>query len=146
MGKTDLPIALDLDGLKVYLTKRGVVFAYLFGSLAKGSEGSLSDVDMALYFTPHLSKSERFDLRLRIIGETSPFFKGRTTDVVILNDAPIGLAYEVIKEGVLLYCLDEASRVEVETRILSKYLDRRYYDKRHAETVLRQIAHEGLIS
>ena len=76
MGKTDLPIALDLDGLKVYLTKRGVVFAYLFGSLAKGSEGSLSDVDMALYLIPHLSKSERFDLRLRIPDSLAKLFSG----------------------------------------------------------------------
>lgn len=145
MERIDFPMNIDIDRVKEYLAKRRVVFAYVFGSMAKRSGGSLSDVDIALYLDPHLSKSERFNLRLRMIGEMAPFFKGRTIDTIILNEAPTSLSYEVIKEGKLIYCQDEPLRVEVETRILSKYLDRRYYDKRHAEIVLKQIVHGGLI-
>jgi hypothetical protein len=35
-------------------------------------------------------------------------------------------------------------KVDLEVEILSKYLDRRYYDKRHAELVMEKIALRGL--
>jgi len=40
-----------------------VKFAYLFGSVAEGKEGKLSDVDIAVFLDESLSKPERFNLQ-----------------------------------------------------------------------------------
>jgi hypothetical protein len=44
----------------------------------------------------------------------------------------------------LIFCGDKSMQVDFETETLSKYLDRRYYDKRHAELVMEKIALRGL--
>ena len=69
----------------------------------------------------------------------------RTVDLVILNDSPVQLSYEIIRHGKLIFCSDKSTRVDLEVAILSKYLDRRYYDKRHAELTLQKIASGGFI-
>ena len=40
-----------------------VKLAYLFGSVAEGKEGKLSDVDIAVFLDESLSKPERFNLQ-----------------------------------------------------------------------------------
>jgi len=122
-----------------------VVFAYVFGSVARGDSGALSDVDVALFIDERVDKAGRFDLRLRLSNELSAAL-GRRGDIVILNDASTSLAYEVIKHGRVVVCKDDSTRVDEERRILSQYLDRRYYDKRYADTVLARTASEGLLS
>lgn len=41
-----------------------------------------------------------------------------------MNDAPINLNYEIIKHGKILFAEDVGERIEMESKILSKYLDR----------------------
>ena len=69
----------------------------------------------------------------------------RTVDLVILNDSPVQLSYEIIRHGKLIFCGDKSTKVDLEVDILSRYLDRRYYDKRHAELTLQKIASGGFI-
>jgi uncharacterized protein len=44
-------------------------------------------------------------------------------DVIILNEAPIELAYAVIAQGVVLYQRDLATRVEYEATVMGLYGD-----------------------
>ena len=39
-------------------TRSGVVLAYLFGSQARGETGPLSEVDIAVLFSPDISKKK----------------------------------------------------------------------------------------
>jgi len=133
----------ELQKLMKTLSKCPVIAAYLFGSVVRGGLGPLSDLDVALLFDTSVGKSERFDLRLRLSSELSALM-GRRVDLVILNDVPVHLAFEVIKDGRIISCRDNAARVDFEKDVLSRYLDRRFYDKRHAETVLGLIASRGL--
>lgn len=121
----------------------GVVVAYLFGSYARGGVGPLSDVDVAVYLDEHLSKSERFDFRLRMINETSSILKTDRVDVVVMNDAPITLNHEIIKNGKVLVAKDTGKKVEMETKILSRYLDRIYYERRSLNQFLERILERG---
>lgn len=125
------------------LCKYPVIIAYLFGSEAKGKSGLLSDIDVALFISKDIDKSERFDLRLRLSNKLSSIMNKRV-DLVVLNDSPVQLSYEIIKHGKVIFCRDKSMRVDFETDILSRYLDRRYYDKRHAEITLEKIALRGL--
>jgi hypothetical protein len=124
------------------LEKYPVLFAYLFGSKAMGTSTPLSDTDIAVYCGEALSRQERFDLRLRLSSELSACMGGQV-DVVVMNDTPLQLSYEIIKNGRVILCRDNDARVERERSILSRYLDRRYYDKRRAAMVLERVALGG---
>jgi predicted nucleotidyltransferase len=132
----------NIKKLSDCLSKYTVIAAYLFGSEAKGTSGKLSDIDVAVFFNKITDKSDRFDMRLRLSSELSSVMN-KTVDVVTLNDSPVQLSYEVIKHGKLILCNDKSAQVDFEIKTLSKYLDRRYYDKRHAEIVLEKIALRG---
>lgn len=133
----------DIKKITDCLGKYPVILAYLFGSEAKGTSGVLSDIDVAMFVDKGVDKSERFDMRLRLSNELSSIMN-RMVDLVILNDSPVQLSYEIIKHGKVIFCKDKSMQVDFETEILSKYLDRRYYDKRHAELILERIALRGL--
>lgn len=133
-----------LKKLSEHLGKYPVILAYLFGSEAKGKSGPLSDIEIALFIDKGISKSEQFDLRRRLSNELSSIM-GVMVDLVILNDTPIQLSFEIIKNGKLISCGNKETKVDMEVEILSKYLDRRYYDKRHAELTLEKIA-EGYLA
>ena len=49
-------------------TQERVKLAYLFGSVAEGREGKLSDVDLAVFLDESLSKKEKFSLQFSIGG------------------------------------------------------------------------------
>ena len=116
--------------------------AYIFGSEAKGTSGLLSDIDIAVFVHAGVNKAERFDLRLRLSNELSAIMK-KMVDLVVMNDSPVQLSYEIIRHGKLIFCSDKSTKVDLEVNILSRYLDRRYYDKRHAELTLQKIASGG---
>jgi len=132
----------DIVKIEDCLRKYPVVIAYIFGSEAKETSGLLSDIDIALFVHEDINKAERFDLKLRLSSELSAAIS-RRVDLVILNDSPLRLSYEIIRHGKLIFCSDKSTRVDLEVNILSRYLDRRYYDKRHAELTLQKIASQG---
>jgi len=77
-----------------------IVFAYLYGSFARGEYHKFSDVDIAIYLKKTSAK-----IYLDILGAIK--IDGLEIDLKILNDAPPLFRYRVIKEGILLLCRDE---------------------------------------
>lgn len=117
--------------------KQRVVFAYLFGSQAKGKPGPLSDIDIAVYFEKGISGDKRFDLRLKLIGDLMDLFKTNEIDVVPLNDTPYLLENRIIKEGKLIYSQDEKKRIFYETKAFMKYFDWDYFEKKFTQRILQ---------
>ena len=124
--------------------QKHVKLAYLFGSVAEGKEGKLSDVDIAVFLDESLSKKERFDLQLKLISGLTGILKTDRIDLIIMNDAPLLLKYNIIKHGKILKDSIE-TRVKVERRILSDYLDMKYYIDRHTDLAIERIAKKGLL-
>ncbi|MCD6244407.1 MAG: nucleotidyltransferase domain-containing protein [Candidatus Korarchaeota archaeon] len=123
-----------IDRIKKVLEHRDeVVFAYLFGSVAKGEAGKLSDIDIAVYLDPNLSRERMHEIFIEIASELS--FRDIRIDLILLNTANYRLAYEVLK-GKLLFSRNEELRREFIYRTLRTYLDRRYYDLRRVNTIL----------
>ena len=132
------------ERVREFLSKQKYVkLAYLFGSVAEGKEGKLSDVDIAVFLDESLSKKERFYLQLKLISELTGILKTDRVDVVIMNDAPLSLNYEIIKANHPLVVRDKGEKIEFEHRILSRYLDRRYYEKRWTSEFLKKVAERG---
>lgn len=137
---------MKIDEVRGFMEKQEYVrVTYLFGSYAKDTAGPLSDLDIAVLLDECLDKQERFDLKLKLINGISAILKTDKLDVVVMNEAPLLLNYNIIKGGRILDSKDEAERVRFETRILSRYLDRRYYDERHVKMGIKRIAKKGIL-
>ena len=133
------------EKVREFLNKqKHVKLAYLFGSVAEGKEGKLSDVDIAVFLDESLSKKERFDLQLKLLSGLTGILKTDRIDLIIMNDAPLLLKYNIIKHGKILKDNIE-TRVKVESRILSDYLDMKYYIDRHTDLAIERIAKKGLL-
>jgi uncharacterized protein len=114
-SQPDQPVA-DVCG-----ARPDIVAVYLFGSTARGTAGSGSDVDVAVLFArtpPHRLSGPRFDLA----GDLEQAL-GRAVDLVVLNDAPVDLKTRVLREGRLLLDRDPAARIAFEVRTRNEAFD-----------------------
>ncbi|HEX6464363.1 MAG TPA: nucleotidyltransferase domain-containing protein [Vicinamibacterales bacterium] len=77
--------------------ERGVISAYLFGSVAEARASRESDVDIGVLLDrrSYPAAADRFDVRLRLTAALRAPLGGEP-DVVILNDAPPQLARRIV--------------------------------------------------
>ena len=103
---------------------RGIISAYLFGSVAEGRAHRESDVDVGILLdrAVYPRAADRFDVRLRCVGPLSAAL-GRETDVVILNDAPPQLARHVQATGDRVLLNDPAEDHSFRRTTLSRAAD-----------------------
>jgi predicted nucleotidyltransferase len=73
-----------------------VVFAYLFGGLARGKLQPLSDVDIAVYLKEDARIAEN---KLDILGCLIDILETDEIDLVILNTADLPLVMNIVKIG-----------------------------------------------
>jgi predicted nucleotidyltransferase len=98
-----------------------VIAVYLYGSVARGTDTSSSDVDLAvLYRTapPRTLDAQPFGLEAaleRLIG--------RDVQVIVLNAAPVDLIHRVLCDGRLLLERDRSARIRFEVRARNEYFD-----------------------
>ncbi|HHF55861.1 MAG TPA: nucleotidyltransferase domain-containing protein [Thermoplasmatales archaeon] len=133
-----------IEKLAGYFNKQAEIkVAYLFGSMAKGRAGRLSDVDIAIFIDERLERNKRNDLQLKILSDLIALLNTDKIDIVVMNELPILMKYNIIKNGIILK--DDEERAKIEAKILSEYLDRKYYIDRHTKIALKRIAEKGLI-
>ena len=98
-----------------------VVAAYLFGSVARGTESAGSDVDIGILLRS--KQVETLDsLRFSLEGDLEPA-AGRRVQVVVLNDAPPDLVHRVLRDGHLLLDRDRSLRIRFEVDARNRYFD-----------------------
>ncbi len=117
-----------------------VIAAYLFGSLARGTDNPMSDIDIALLLTETenvIPRIKEFTVTLANIIDTS------NLDLISLKHADLALKYNVIREGILIYESDPVERIAFERRTTTEYLDMlpvwREYDE-HMKSRLQEYA------
>jgi predicted nucleotidyltransferase len=96
-----------------------IAYALLFGSSVRGMHGE-SDIDLALGLSSgvELSVLELGDLAARLEAAA-----GRPVDLVLLDEAPPGLAYRVFRFGLELVVRDRRALVDRKARAILEYLD-----------------------
>jgi predicted nucleotidyltransferase len=101
-----------------------VELGYIFGSFHEGRE--FRDVDVAILLSDPLPpyESERLAMRVALAIEKALDYEFEL-DVKVLNHSPVYFQHEVIKNGRLIFCRDEAGRVRYEGDLLSEYMDYR---------------------
>lgn len=115
-----------------------VEYALVFGSSARGTAHAASDLDVAvgLKTLASFGALELGDLIARL--ELSA---GRPVDLVVLDEAPAGLAYRVFRDGVVIVEKNHRALVERKTRAILEYLDFRPIEALAARGVLAAAAH-----
>ena len=112
--ETRLPLASE------YLRSHPkVVFAYLFGGLARGEHRPLSDVDIAVYLAGIVTA----DVKLDILGKLIDILGTDEIDLVILNTAPPLLAMNVLRKKQVMADNEPAMRHRFESLSFKKYFD-----------------------
>jgi predicted nucleotidyltransferase len=112
--------------------ERGVLAAYVFGSVARGSAEDSSDVDVAVLLAgdpPRTLDGLRTDLADDLQERI-----GRPVDLVVLNHAAADLVHRVLRDGILVQERSRAARIAFEVRRRNEYFDlepvRRRYRRR----------------
>ena len=114
---------LDLAGLAAYFAgQTDVIAAYLFGSIARGQANRLSDVDIAVLLNSSVDEEAALERQLKLMIDMD-HFADREVQVVILNRAAPLLAYQVIRDGRLLFERDRAERIAFDVRAMKLYFD-----------------------
>ena len=135
-------VPYETELIKYFGNKDSIILAYLFGSTVRGDTGRLSDIDIGVLLDEKISNRDRFDMELKIISEISLLINKNKIDLVVLNEAPLLLSYNIIKTGVILKS-NELERIKFETKIIDEYLDQKYYINRHSYDSLKRIAQVG---
>jgi predicted nucleotidyltransferase len=118
-----------------------VLVAYLFGSHARGEASALSDIDVAL-LAPDVPPEDRLDLRIRVMGglSTAAGIPDSDLDVIVLDESPLTLTGRVIRDGIVIYSVDEPARFEYESRTFREFVDFSFLADQIDLEMLRQIA------
>lgn len=91
----------------------------LFGSFARGTQNEESDIDIAILPKREISKKEIFYLKQELED-----IANRDIDLVNLNDdIGDGFKYEILMNGVTLYCVDEIKFDLYKIRVFREYLE-----------------------
>ena len=109
--------------LRDFLTseRQGIVAAYLFGSVARGTPRGDSDVDVAVLFeVPPPATLEGLPCRLE--DHLTDLVKA-PVEVVALNTAPPDLVHRVLRDGRLLVDNDPSRRIRFEVRARNEFFD-----------------------
>ncbi|MBI2217795.1 MAG: nucleotidyltransferase domain-containing protein [Candidatus Rokubacteria bacterium] len=127
-----------LDALRTALeAEPDVAFAIVFGSTARGRRRPDSDVDVAVELRDGAPRDVRALGRLVARLESAV---GRTVDLVLLDEAPPGVAYRAFRDGQVVVEHDHATLVARKARVILEYLDFKPIEERCAQGVLRAAA------
>jgi predicted nucleotidyltransferase len=114
---------------------RGVAAAYLFGSMARGTAGIDSDIDLGILFNEAPAAS--FDAQPYGLEGALERHLGHPVEVIALNSAPVDLRSRVLRDGRLIVEKNRSARIAFEVRTRNEAFDlepilRRYRTPRGA--------------
>ncbi|HXO40310.1 MAG TPA: nucleotidyltransferase domain-containing protein [Thermoanaerobaculia bacterium] len=110
----------------------GLAAAYLFGSWARGTARSDSDIDVGVLYAdappPGLE-----GLAFHLEAELERLLR-RPVHLVVLNRAPVDLAQRVLRDGCLLLDRDHSRRIRFEVRTRQEFWDLEPFLRRYRRT------------
>jgi predicted nucleotidyltransferase len=104
-------------------TWENIMAVILFGSVARGNTGTLSDIDLCIVTSREISESEKHDLLS---------YGSRKVDVSLFYDLPLPIRFRVIREGKMLFCRDSLTFHRIVTKTVRQYLDNASLVRKHS--------------
>ena len=108
---------LKQDITSILERESSIRFAYIYGSFAECT--SFNDIDIGIYINED-KVSNFFDYEFELEEKLSKIFP--KTDVRIINNAPLGFKYNVIR-GEIIIDYDPLFRCNFVERVVEEYLD-----------------------
>lgn len=117
-----------------------VLFAYLYGSQAKGINHPFSDTDIGVY-VEGLEFEAYLNLELSLALQIDEMLNHHvSSDVRVINFLPLTVKGNILTDGKLLYSRDEEKRIQFEKQVRLAYFDFlpviKQYRKIYRETAL----------
>lgn len=108
--------------------------ALLFGSRAAGGATAESDTDVAVLLSKGPQDTERKEVLASLIRALGSELRADRLDIVILNDAPSKLAFQVLKHGKVAFERDPVDLHRFRVRTYSRHADYEHVERffRHA--------------
>ena len=120
-----------------------VIAMFAFGSLIQGALKPLSDLDFGVLLTARMGKKQRLQKHLELSNVFTDFFRTDEIDLIVLNDAPLRFAFEILKSGKLLVCSDRSEFTVYYERVIKTYLDFKPLRDRFDRVFLKGIGYYG---
>ncbi len=98
-----------------------IFFAFIFGSFVEGKK--YNDIDIAVYIGERVTDPSSLEMAL---GEKLEGVLHLPCDVRVINQAPLGFLYNILKKRVLIIDRESTLRSDFESRILREYFDFRH--------------------
>lgn len=100
-----------------------VLFAYLYGSYARGLSHPFSDLDIGIY-VEGLDAKACLDLELSLALDIDEKIDHVVqSETRVMDHLPLVIQGEIITDGKLIYSKAEEKRIEFETRVRKAYFD-----------------------
>lgn len=132
--------AFPLIRLQDICKRNNVVLAYVFGSVAEGKAGPLSDFDLAVLFSKNVSPEQYPKLESIIADDIKKVVRYDHIDVINLATArnPV-LQHRAVLGGKLIFVTDENIRSALQKRVLESYEDTKYLRNTTYERMKKRI-------
>jgi len=132
-----------VEKLKAYTSsKERIVFAFLFGSLARDKARNNSDIDLGIYLSP-TCEEDFFRLKMNYKSELEQALK-MPVDIVIMNDAPPLLNHQIFTDGIPIKNKDQKTLTNFRVRNFYFYQDQRIIMNQYLESTKKRINEELL--
>lgn len=112
--------------------RQKVVFAYLFGSLARDKVLPLSDIDIAIYLKEGVDLNKE---KMNILQDLIDLLGTEEVDLVLLNTAPLTLRARIVENKKILVDKEPFLRHSFESLVLREYFD---FSKKEEEIFKRR--------
>jgi len=99
-----------------------IIFAYIYGSFVDPEMPFFRDIDIGVYVDENITKKEFLDYSINLSLELESSQKKYPVDVVILNNAPLNLAFK-ITQGELLFIRNDNLWTDFVTKTWSMHHD-----------------------
>jgi len=109
--------------IQIVAADSDVTALYAFGGLAAGVLKPLSDLDFGVLLDNRLDNKQRFDKHIELIGVFNDTFRTDEIDLIIMNDAPIRMVFQILKTGKMLDCRDTGALIDFRDRLVKDYID-----------------------
>ncbi|WP_190239924.1 type VII toxin-antitoxin system MntA family adenylyltransferase antitoxin [Pelotomaculum schinkii] len=128
--------------LAEYFSKNNeVMAAYVFGSYAEDVARPDSDIDIAVIMEP--VSRDTMEYRLAVMEDIKRL-TGLDADIIVLNEAPIMLQFQVIQKGKVVFERDADKRAVFVMSVAGRYYDYKRYFDYHARHLAERIKEVGL--
>lgn len=139
---------MNLDNIKhilnpIFRDYEYIAAAYLFGSLAQGKAGVLSDIDIAILLKDNApSEVKLLDEENFLEYKISSSLGFKKVDLIILNHQGLIFQHNVLRTGKLIYEKDSEFRKRFEMRVIINFCDFKptldFIEKYHIKGRLRR--------